>query len=116
MDIHPYLECWTNLEPAYCKHIEEDRWQFKRNNGTQIDCDVVSFYGTGTIEDVIKERVGARTGWRISLNFDRKAETFTAHLGIPQHREITGQASLNPGIALLSAYLRALQIDRKSVV
>ncbi len=109
MDIHPYLQRWTDLESLYCKHIEEDSWQFTFENGAQVTCDVVSFHGTGTIEDVIKERVTDRKGWTISLNFDRLTETFIAHLDTPHQYGIAGQASLNPSIALLSAYLLALQ-------
>ncbi|MEM8484052.1 MAG: hypothetical protein AAF564_00825 [Bacteroidota bacterium] len=109
MDIHPYLKRWTDLESLYCKHIDEDQWQFTFANGAQITCDVVSFHGTGTIEDLIKERVTRRKGWAITLTFDRDEETFSAHLDTPQQYGITGQTSLNPSIALLSAYLRALQ-------
>ncbi len=109
MDIHPYLTSWSVLESICCKHLKGDNWQFTFSNGSQLACDVVSFHGTAVIEDLIKERVDHRKGWTITLSFDRDAETFTAYVGLPDEQSIAGQSSLNPSIAMLSAYLLALQ-------
>ena len=109
MDIHPYLHTWSNLAPNLCKHVDDDLWQFTFSDATVIICDVVSFHGTATIEDLIKETIQQRSGWKYELTFDRTAETFSAQVSTTPHASFRGQESLNPSIALLSAFLRAIQ-------
>ena len=109
MDIHPYLEIWRNLEPALCEKIHNDIWQFTFKDNMVIRCDVVSFHGTGIIEDLISETIGDREGWSYSLTFDRASESFSAAVTIAEGKTYDGLVSLNPGISLLSAYLRALK-------
>ena len=108
MDIHPYLHQWAHVEAACCQPLQDDTWQFTFANGKSVTCDVVSFHGTGTIEDLVKEQVQLRTGWSINLVFDRQTETFTAYVNTPYRHNVAGKTSLNPSISLLSAYLRAL--------
>ena len=109
MDIHPYLEIWSNLEPSRCKHIEDDTWQFRFSDTMVIRCDVVSFHGTAVIEDLLTETMNDRAGWSFALTFDRAAETFSAVVFIENHGAFQGLESLNPSISLLSAYLAALK-------
>ena len=112
MDIHPYLERWHMLEPHRCKHDTGDYWllAFASASGPSEGWrryDVISFQGVGAIEDLIAECVGDRPGWTCRVNFDRDAETFTGFV-VVSDRLFEGEESLNPGIALLSAYLKAL--------
>lgn len=114
MDIHPYLERWQHIEPHRCSHDRGDFWVFHSNQhegGTR--CDVVSFHGVGIVEDIIGECILGRAGWSHELLFDRNEETFSASVSTEEGRLYEGVSSLNPGIALLSAYLAALEAHRQ---
>lgn len=109
MDLHPYLVTWSNLAPRICKHIQDDIWQFTFSGKKIVECDVVSFHGTGMVEDLVKEEIAQRAGWLYAITYDRVSESFSAQVTIPSNHSYAGHVSLNPSIALLSAYLHALQ-------
>lgn len=116
MDLYPYLVTWSNLEPAICKQVNDEEWQFTFENNksetlhqSTITSEVESVYGAGLIEDLIAECVNKRAGWSYELRFDRLEETFTAYVSTTPEVYAAGLESLNPSIALLTAYLRALK-------
>ena len=113
MDINEYLERWQALEPHRCTHDEDDFWLFHFDASRNAEpstrrCDVISFQGVGTVEDLIAECVANRIGWSHELLFDRDAETFSSLVVTGDGRIFEGEVSLNPGISLLSAYLQAI--------
>ena len=108
MDINPYLELWGTLEPNRCKRLEADIWQLQFESEETITCDVVSFQGAGAVEDLLKETIDARAGWSYNLAFDRDMEIFRASVTSTSSTH-AGLLSLNPSIALLTAYLNALR-------
>ena len=112
MEIHPYLVRWQAPEAQRCTHDEGDFWVFHfTDDQTPIRCDVISFHGVGVVEDVIGSCIDKRTGWHHDLRFDREQETFSASVTTANGKSIEGEVSLNPGIALLSAYLGALELE-----
>ena len=63
----------------------------------------------GVIEDLIKACVGERTGWNYQLDFDREEELFLGRVTDAIGNTYIGLESLNPGIAILTAYLNTLK-------
>ena len=113
MDIHLFLEEWNTIEPNRCSYLHEDFWQFHFDKpGTDRDalvrCDVISVHGVGIIEDLVVECIQARHGWTYRLEFDREEELFVAYVSDTKQTYM-GLESLNPGIAMLSAYLNSLK-------
>ena len=117
MDIHTYLNEWRNLEPHRLDFAGEDRWTFHFSSLTPPPltwpegqtCDVIAVYGVGVIEDFIKACIEERDGWAYKLTFDREEELFSGHVITDKNVQYTGMESLNPGIALLTAYLNTLR-------
>ena len=113
MDIQPYLERWQALESNRCKPDKDDFWFFYFDDDQPpIRCDIVSFHGVGVIEDLIARCIQHRPGWQHELLFDREEETFSARFIDHQGTVFQGTVSLNPGISLLSGYLKALEHPR----
>ena len=117
MDIHSYLNEWHAIEPNRCAFIEGDNWKFHFNGLSNIPdeypqeltCDVISVHGVGVIEDLIKACVAERTDWTYQLDFDREEEIFLGLVVDALGNKYIGLDSLNPGIALLTAYLNTLK-------
>lgn len=112
-DISEFLKQWAALEPHRCRHEAGDVWVLTLqsppgNTPPSLACDVITFHGVGRVEDVIREAVNMREGWTVTLNFDRNEETFSARVEDENATHYTGLVSLNPGVALLSAYLMAI--------
>lgn len=120
MDIHTYLHEWHSFEPHRCTLIEGDLWFFSFSNLTplpqnypgEITCDVTSLHGVGIIEDLIKACIDHRKHWSYALKFDRSEEFFQGFVTDASGTKYTGLDSLNPGIALLTAYLNTLKKQR----
>ena len=120
MDIHTYLNEWHSIEPQRCTFVGEDRWTFhigglssiQETYPTDQTCDVITVHGVGVIEDLIKASVSERNGWSYQLNFDREEELFLGQITDEQGNCYIGLESLNPGIALLTAYLNSLKNQR----
>lgn len=115
MDIHLFLEEWNALEPDRCvRENEDDFWIFRfeqpqEPENHRVRCDVVSVHGVGIVEDLVAECIRGRPGWSFDLIFDREDELFGAQITVSDGTAYTGLESLNPGIALLSAYLNVLK-------
>lgn len=117
MDIHTYLDEWHSIEPNRCVFVKGDFWRFHFNDlskpvkeyPSELTCDVISVHGVGVIEDLIKACVDERTGWQYTLEFDREEELFLGHITHSSGNRYMGLESLNPGIALLTAYLNTLK-------
>ena len=117
MDIHTYLDEWHTVEPNRCTFIDADHWTFHfgglseppKEYPSTLTCDVISVHGVGVIEDLIKACVHERNGWAYQLDFDRDEELFLGSVSDAQGNRYTGLESLNPGIALLTAYLNTLK-------
>jgi len=117
MDIHTYLDEWHSIEPNRCAFVKGDLWKFHFNDfsepvkeyPSELTCNVMSFYGVEVIEDLIKACVDERTGWQYKLEFDRDEELFLGYITHADGNRYMGLESLNPGIALLTAYLNTLK-------
>ena len=114
MDIHVFLAEWNAFEPHRCLQRKGDYWEFqfdqpRDDDKKQVICDVISVRGVGVIEDLVKECIEQRQGWSHELIFDRSEELFLAHVTTDNNVTYNGLESLNPGIAILSAYLNSLK-------
>lgn len=117
MDIHTYLNEWHSMEPKRSTFVGGDRWTFHFGSLSTppveyppaLTCDVITVHGVGVIEDLIKACIKERDGWRFDLLFDREEEVFSGQVTDSKNSQYTGLESLNPGIALLTAYLNTLR-------
>ena len=117
MDIHMYLHEWRQVEPNRCTFVGEDKWVFHYEGlpipagetGADLACDVITVHGVAVIEDLLKACIEDRDGWTYALNFDREEELFHAQVIMENGVSFSGLESLNPGIAMLTAYLNALK-------
>lgn len=117
MDIHTYLNEWQSMEPQRSTFAGGDRWTFHFGSLStlppgyppSITCDVITVHGVGVIEDLTKACIEEREGWSFDLTFDREEEVFSGHVTDGKNVQYTGLESLNPGIAILTAYLNSLR-------